>query len=155
MKIRNAHNLILLTTLLGLVLFMIAQPHLGCRGPNSGLPTTKMKIGDRTFTLEVATSESERQTGLMNRDSMAEDRGMLFVFEEETGLGFWMKNTRIPLDLIYLDAKGQIVSIHHMKPYDESTVYSQGPAKYVVELNAGMARKAGVKPGDRLSLPGL
>ncbi|MDQ3439435.1 MAG: DUF192 domain-containing protein, partial [Planctomycetota bacterium] len=101
----------------------------GCaeRGPNSGLATVDMQIGSQTYTLEIANTDATRQRGLMERDSMPADHGMIFVFPEERELGFWMKNTRIPLDIIYLDTGGQIVSVHQMKPYDRTNVPSAGP----------------------------
>ena len=136
-----------------LVTTFFLQPG-GCRRkPSSGLATVGMKIGNVTFTLEVADTESVRQYGLMHRDSMPAEHGMIFVFPDERRLGFWMKNTRIPLDIIYLDAGGKVVSIHQMKPYDLRTTRSEGPAKYAIELNEGRAAKAGVKAGDQLQIP--
>jgi uncharacterized membrane protein (UPF0127 family) len=112
-----------------------------------------MKIGDKTFTLEVADSDATRQKGLMRRDSMPKDHGMIFVFAREAPLGFWMLNTRFPLDIVYLDSKGKIVSIKQMKPYDRTTVPSDGPAQYAIELKHGTALDAGIKAGDVLELP--
>ncbi|HEX2973581.1 MAG TPA: DUF192 domain-containing protein [Tepidisphaeraceae bacterium] len=145
--------LVLLT--LGLIIVAIVLPPLGCQpgGIQSGLRTVQMQIGTRTFTLEVADTDSSRQYGLMHRDSLPADHGMLFVFEDERPLGFWMKNTRIPLDILYVDAQGRVVSIHQMKPHDLSTTSSDGPAQYAIELNEGAAARAGVKPGDHLPLP--
>ncbi len=127
----------------------------GCaeRGPNSGLATVDMQIGSQTYTLEIANTDATRQRGLMERDSMPADHGMIFVFPEERELGFWMKNTRIPLDIIYLDTGGQIVSVHQMKPYDRTNVPSAGPAKYAIELNLGHVKTTGVKVGDVLKIP--
>src|SRR5688500_17973630 len=77
----------------------------GCRRkPASDLATIRMKLGNETFTLEVADTEAARQYGLMHRDSMPSDHGMLFVFPVEQRLGFWMKNTRIPLDIIFVES---------------------------------------------------
>jgi uncharacterized protein len=127
----------------------------GCaeRGPNSGLATVDMQIGSRTYTLEIANTDVARQRGLMERDAVPEDRGMIFVFPEERELAFWMKNTRIPLDIIYLDGSGHVVSVHQMKPYDRTSVPSAGQAKYAIELNLGQVAKTGVKPGDVLQIP--
>lgn len=127
----------------------------GCRenAPQTGLATTAMTIGSREFTLEIANTESSRRTGLMKRDSMEDDHGMIFVFGEEDNLSFWMSNTRIPLDILYIDSAGKIVSIHAMKPYDLSSTPSKGPAKYAIELNQGAAAASGVKAGDVLSIP--
>jgi uncharacterized protein len=115
--------------------------------------TVRMQIGTQPFTLEVAATDKARQMGLMHRQSMPADRGMIFVFPEERHLGFWMKNTLIPLDIIYLDKDGKVVSVRQMKPRDESSVPSGAPAKYAIELNEGAARRAGVKAGDVLVIP--
>ena len=120
---------------------------------NSRLPTTRMSIGGESFNLEIAYRPEDQETGLMNRKSMADDHGMIFVFPAERNLTFWMKNTLIPLDIIYLDRTGQVVSVKHMKPLDESSVPSDGPAMYAIELNAGAAARAGVKAGDQIKVP--
>ncbi|HEV2292550.1 MAG TPA: DUF192 domain-containing protein [Tepidisphaeraceae bacterium] len=128
----------------------------GCaeRGRNSALATVEMRIGSETYTLEIANSEAKRKRGLMERDSMPADHGMIFVFDEEQELNFWMKNTRFPLEILYLDAGGQVVSIRAMKPYDTRTNHSSArPAKYAIELNVGQVKKSGVKVGDVLEIP--
>jgi uncharacterized membrane protein (UPF0127 family) len=119
----------------------------------SRLPTTRMAIGGETFNLEIAYRPEDQETGLMNRKSMAADHGMIFVFPAERNLTFWMKNTLIPLDIIYVDRGGSVVSVKHMKPLDETGVPSDGPAMYAIELNAGAAARAGVKAGDVLKVP--
>lgn len=113
----------------------------------------RMRIGGQSFTLEVANTPRTRQHGLMHRDSLPADRGMIFVFPREEHLSFWMRNTKISLDIVYLDKAGRVVSIKQMKPMDESGVPSDGPAKYAIELNEGAAQRAGVKPGDVLTVP--
>jgi uncharacterized membrane protein (UPF0127 family) len=120
---------------------------------NSRLPTTRMGIGNETFTLEIAYRPEDQETGLMNRKSMPDDHGMIFVFPAERNLTFWMKNTLIPLDILYLDRAGRVVSVKHMKPLDESAVPSDGPAMYAIELNAGAAARAGAKAGDQIKVP--
>ena len=119
----------------------------------AGLPTVKMQIGNRSFVLEVARSDAEQEKGLMKRDSMPADHGMIFPFKEERVLGFWMKDTRFPLDIIFADSKGKVVSIHQMEAYDESNTSSDFPARYAIELSKGAASDAGVKVGDRLNIP--
>jgi uncharacterized membrane protein (UPF0127 family) len=115
--------------------------------------TVRMQIGRETFTLEVAATGRARQIGLMHRRSMPQDRGMIFSFPQAQSLGFWMKNTHIPLDIVYLDENGKVVSVKQMKPMDETRVESDAPAKYAVELNQGAAQRAGVKVGDVLNVP--
>ncbi len=136
-----------------LILSVIAA---GCAesGPNSGLATVPMTIGAQTYELEIANTESSRRMGLMRRDFMPADHGMIFSFSEEEILRFHMLNTRIPLDILFLDATGQVVSIHEMKPYDTRTdTRSDRPAKYAIELNLGQAKTSGVRPGDVLKIP--
>jgi uncharacterized membrane protein (UPF0127 family) len=125
----------------------------GATEAESGLPTVQMDIGDKKFTLEVADRNDTREHGLMNRDAMPADHGMIFVFADEAPRGFWMKNTRIPLDILYVDSAGKVVSVKQMKPHDWNTVPSDSPAKYAIELNEGMAAKANAKPGLVLKIP--
>ena len=128
---------------------------IGCRtsAPAGSARTTKMQIGDRRFTLEIADTPELREMGLMYRDSMPSDQGMIFIFPNDQQLSFWMKNTRIPLDIIYVNAQRKVVSVKSMKPHSLASVPSDDPAKYAIELNEGMAKKAGVKVGDVLELP--
>ena len=113
----------------------------------------RMQVGNQPFTLELAATDKARQHGLMHRQSLPDNRGMLFVFPDENDRSFWMRNTLIPLDIVYLDAAGKVVSIKQMKPLDETGVPSDGPAKYAIEMNQGAAAKAGVKVGDVLNIP--
>jgi uncharacterized protein len=121
--------------------------------PNSNLPKVQMQMGSRTFTLEVANNEPSRETGLMRRDKMPAEHGMIFVFDTPSNVGFYMKNTRIPLDIVFIDAGGRVISIKQMKAYDLTTVYADGPAKWAVELNKDAAAGAGLKVGDKLEIP--
>ena len=113
----------------------------------------RMQVGSQPFVLEIAATDKTRQHGLMHRQSMPQDHGMLFVFADEQPLSFWMKNTLIPLDIVYLDRGGKVVSISQMKPLDETGIPSQFPAKYAIELNQGTAARVGVKVGDVLNVP--
>ena len=127
----------------------------GCKNPQapSGLATVPMQLGNRQFTLEVADRTDTRSFGLMRRDSMPADHGMIFVFGEEEPRGFWMKNCRIPLDIVFIDHTGKVVSVKQMKAYDLNTTPSDGPAQYAIELNLGAASAAGITPGMSLTLP--
>lgn len=101
--------------------------------------------------IEIADTEYDVQTGLMYRNSMAENQGMLFVFPSMRERFFYMKNTRIPLDLIYLDNNKLIVSFQeNANPLDESSLPSEVPAQYVLEVNAGLAEKWLLEIGDRM-----
>lgn len=129
----------------------------GCEKGNSApareAGTVRVRVGAETFTLEVADTPKAQHLGLMHRKTMPADRGMLFVFADEDERSFWMKNTYIPLDIIYLDAAGKVVSVKQMKPLDERSVPSDGPAKYAIELNQGAGARAGVKPGMMIEIP--
>ncbi|MDN5203088.1 DUF192 domain-containing protein [Fulvivirgaceae bacterium BMA10] len=107
---------------------------------------------DSTITkinIEVADNNADRAQGLMNRSSMEEIQGMLFIFEEEAERSFWMKNTLIPLDILYVNAQKEIVTIYkHTIPYSENSIPSFKEAKYVVEVVAGFCDKYNVKEGD-------
>jgi uncharacterized membrane protein (UPF0127 family) len=101
--------------------------------------------------IEAALTPDQEQQGLMFRRSMADTLGMLFVFDVEEQQSFWMKNTYIPLDIIYVSAKKEIVSIAaDCKTLSEESIPSEGPAKYVVEVNGGYAVKKGLKKGDKI-----
>lgn len=137
-------------------LFVIGAIAGGCsqqQRPAHEYGKVDVKIGSRTFRLEIAATEADRAYGLMNRATMPPDRGMLFVFPDEKPLDFYMRNTLIPLDIIYVSSSGTVVSIKHGKPMDESHIPSGGPARYVIELNDGIAAAAGLKPGDHIELP--
>jgi uncharacterized protein len=120
------------------------------------LPESAVELADRRFTVEVATDDASRTRGLMFRDAMPGNHGMLFVFEREQPLAFWMKNTRIPLDILYFDSDLRLVSVAAdtppcVTPYCPAYP-SARPARYVLELNAGLASELGVQPGDQLRI---
>jgi hypothetical protein len=100
------------------------------------------------FEVEMAMTPAQMQKGLMMRTELAENRGMFFWFGNEEERGFWMKNTLIPLDIIFIKANGTILSIKTGKPEDTATLFSEGPAAAVFEINGGLAGKYGIKPGD-------
>jgi uncharacterized protein len=104
--------------------------------------------------VEIAENDSDRSQGLMYRESLGEECGMLFVFEEEQQLSFWMRNTLVPLSIAYIDSEGEIVSIHDMEPLDETSVPSEGPAMYALEVNQGFFEEEGVEVGDMVEIPG-
>lgn len=107
--------------------------------------------GDREFAVEVVREEKERNRGLMFRRHMADDRGMLFDYNPPQAVSFWMKNTYIPLDIIFIDARGRIITIaENTKPLSLETIPSGGVARGVLEINGGLAKKLGIKVGDRV-----
>ena len=113
----------------------------------------EFKIGKVIIKTELAVLPKERERGLMFRESMDEEEGMFFVFESGSSQRFWMKNTRIPLDIGYISSDGVLIEIHKGKPYDLSGVPSHSnDIKFVLELNAGAYKKLGIRLGDRVSL---
>lgn len=117
-------------------------------------PGPWVELKGQRFQVELADTDPARQRGLMQRESLASDRGMLFVFEREAPQAFWMKNTLIPLDILYFDQERRLVSISRDVPPCKSALCpsypSAGPAKYVLELNAGAAAELGIARGDRI-----
>lgn len=111
-----------------------------------------VRLKGETFSVEVADTPDKQQLGLMFRDHMPRDHGMLFIFPNESLRSFWMKNTRIPLDIIYFDADYRLVSVARGARPCRTTQCrgypSAGPAKFVLELNAGLADELRLEPGD-------
>ena len=125
----------------------------------AGLEQTELTIrsGTRThrFMVEVARSPEEQATGLMHRQSLAPDRGMIFPYEPAQEVGFWMKNTLIPLDMIFVRADGTIARIaDNTVPLSLEAVPSLEPVTAVLEIAGGRAAELGIKPGDKVSWPG-
>lgn len=101
--------------------------------------------------IEIADDDYQTQTGLMYRDELKENHGMLFIFPDVQMRSFYMKNTRIPLDIIYIDENKTIVSIQkNAKPFDETSLPSEAPAKYVLEINAGLSDLWQLNVGDTI-----
>lgn len=102
----------------------------------------------KNIEIEIANTEAKRQIGLMNRSQMQENRGMLFVFDEDNTSGFWMKDTRIPLDIIFVGADSTVINVQkNAKAYDESSYPAKAPYRYALEVNGGSADKWGIKEG--------
>jgi uncharacterized membrane protein (UPF0127 family) len=103
------------------------------------------------FTVELARTEEEQATGLMNRSSLAPDRGMIFPFDPPREASFWMKNTLIPLDMIFVRADGTIANIEaNTVPLSLQPVYSEGPVAAVLEIAGGRSEELGIKAGDKV-----
>lgn len=112
------------------------------------------KSGVHVFSVEVATTEEEKQTGLMYRKELADGKGMLFDFSPEQQVSMWMKNTFISLDMIFIRADGRILRIaENTEPQSTRIIASGGLAKGVLEVIAGTAKKYGIEPGDRVAHP--
>jgi len=112
------------------------------------------KSGVRTFAVEMARTEEEKTTGLMYRKELADGRGMLFDFSPEQPISMWMKNTFVPLDMIFIRSDGRILRIaENTEPQSTKIIPSGGPAKGVLEVVAGTARKYGIAAGDQVIHP--
>ena len=152
----------------------------GCTGPDTAAPpeessgshdgSSASSSGPDVETIEIQASGGERvevraeiaddlfeqSRGLMYRTALGENRGMLFVYDDERELSFWMKNTLIPLSIAYIDSDGRIVDIQDMKPLDDDPPHyaSAEPAQYALEVNKGFFEDHGVEVGDQAKLPG-
>jgi uncharacterized membrane protein (UPF0127 family) len=112
-----------------------------------------IQVGGRTVQMQIAALPSEQQKGLMYRQSMGADEGMLFVFDHPQPMGFWMRNCVLPLDIGYFDASGELKEIYPMYPHDERTVSSHArDLQFALEMNQGWFRLAGVRAGAKLDL---
>lgn len=110
--------------------------------------------GVHVFSVEMATTDKEREIGLMHRKELPDGKGMLFDFSPEQQISMWMKNTFIPLDMIFIRADGRILRIaENTEPHSLAIISSGGPARGVLEVIAGTAQKYGIKPGDRVAHP--
>src|SRR5216684_4172638 len=130
---------------------------LGCPGARAASIQTleiATKSGVQIFTVEMATTEEEKTTGLMYRKELPDGKGMLFDFSPEQQVSMWMKNTYISLDMIFIRADGRILRIaENTEPLSTRIISSGGLAKGVLEVIAGTAQKYGIKPGDRVAHP--
>ncbi|MEL6264943.1 MAG: DUF192 domain-containing protein [Pseudomonadota bacterium] len=115
---------------------------------------TIISMGQVSYTVELALTPEEQARGLMFRQSMPADAGMLFVFDTPRQASFWMKNTFIPLDIIFVDGEGRVLNVAaNTVPFSEASVLSEGIASAVLEVNAGQARKHGITRGSQLVHP--
>lgn len=109
--------------------------------------------GEHSFSVEIADSNSERARGLMHRPSLDEDHGMLFVFDRTRRVSFWMQNTPLPLDLIFIGEDGRVEAIMQGEPFSTAPISPQPEVRFVLEVEAGTAQKAGIDVGDRTRHP--
>lgn len=112
--------------------------------------------GEHKIVVEVADTPGEREVGLMNRSSMPKDHGMLFDFRQTRPVSMWMKNTYIPLDMLFMDASGVVTHLAaNAQPLSLDVISSEGAVRYVLELNGGAIARLGIKVGDRLKHPAV
>lgn len=123
----------------------------------TGLDTSDFVVrsasGEHHFTVEIAATPEQQQQGLMFRRSLASDAGMIFPYAPPQRVAFWMRNTLIPLDIIYIRPDGTIARIVNAKPLDETPLPSGEPVSLVLEIAGGRAAELGIKPGDSAAPP--
>lgn len=139
------------------LLFGFLAPLLAIDTAQPELPTATLRVGKVAVRAEIADDDSERATGLMFRESLPADSGMLFVMPSTGPAGFWMKNTLIPLSIAYIGPDGTILEIHDMQPKSEKAIRSTFPTiSYALEMPQGWFGKNNIWPGERISgLPPL
>ena len=146
----------LLYTLPLLLLLSACMPEQPTAAPEPSETYYPISINDTPLQLRLALIQSEQNTGLMHRDSMPKDHGMLFLFNQPEPRSFWMRNTRIPLDIGYFDARGQLLEIHALYPYDENAVPSRSQQVLIaVETNRGWFARNNMTPGARIDIEAL
>ena len=126
----------------------------GCRAATGPRMTIETPAGEVVVNVELALTPAKRQRGLMFRNRLGEYEGMLFVFPDARPRSFWMKNTPVPLDIVYIGERGRIVSIaERTEPYSTRAIPSGRAAEYVLEVNGGFADRHGLRPGQAVGLP--
>lgn len=138
--------------LVGVLFLLLCQsPSHAQSGPQPILPEIELLIGGKKISAEVADDERERAAGLMFRKFLGADSGMLFVMDRPGPVGFWMKNTEVPLTIAYIDQRGTIMEIHDLQPHDETPVPSRfRNIAFALEMPQGWFSKNNVWPGERV-----
>jgi uncharacterized membrane protein (UPF0127 family) len=133
-------------------ILLVAMPLAACAQENTLVLNTA--TGDYTFNIELVDTPESRAQGLMFREELADDAGMLFDFKEEREVSFWMQNTLIPLDMIFIDSAGVVKTIHvNARPLDPTSIPSQVPVQFVLEIPGGRSVEIGLEPGDTVEHP--
>ena len=137
-----------------ILLLTLFPTFLGCsnHSPISNINTYEIKINDKTSHAEVAFTQKGRTIGLMFRDALDKDHGMLFIYPQEQNLSFWMKNTKIPLSIAFINSKEIITQIEPMTPYSLMSHTSKEKVKYALEMEQGWFGKNGIKVGSKVDL---
>ncbi len=131
-----------------LLMFLICLKGFGCKNKEEVYWEKLLASAD----VEVAKTEAERKRGLMYQEYLPQNSGMYFIFDNTEVVHFYMKNTKIPLSIAFIDEDGIIVSIRDMKPFDTTSVSSMVPVKFALEMNQGWFENNGVKVGDKVAL---
>jgi len=134
------------------LLLILFLPLAACA--DDGRLVVKSSNGDHPFTVEVVDTPETRATGLMFRQTLAPDAGMLFDFKESRPVSFWMQNTLIPLDMIFIREDGMVTNVHvNAIPMDTTSIPSDGPVMFVLEIPGGRSVELGIRAGDRVEHP--
>jgi uncharacterized protein len=140
----------LVWTFCWILLFAGCQPK-AAESTAFGLRTAELKISNASLTTEIADTPQAWENGLMFRDSLPEDRGMIFMFEQPKKASFWMKNTKIPLSIAFIDSAGNILEIKSMNPLDETVIPSKSDqVAYALEVNQGWFSRHGISSGVKI-----
>ena len=134
------------------LVFVVAVLITACVSKAQNQSLVQVKIGDKQLQLELADTYEERAKGLQHRQQLCADCGMLFQFEQPVQVGFWMKDTYIPLDIAYLNAQGKILFIGQMRPLSEKSLQSPENTSYAWEMNQGWFKANQIKVGDTLQI---
>jgi uncharacterized membrane protein (UPF0127 family) len=135
------------------LLFLVLCGSVSCH--RKEMPRVTLSVNGRPLTAEIARTKNQRTQGLMYRDLLPRNEGMLFVFRQDKILSFWMKNTKIPLSIAFLDKTGQVTDIFHMEPYSLIPVTSRSKCRYALEVNLGFFKASGLEIGDRIDLTAI
>ena len=146
----------ILVSLFAVLLLLSPSGTVDAQSFDATFPTTKLTVetgsGPKTFDVEVALTSDQQAQGLMFRRKLASDAGMLFIYSPPEQVSMWMKNTLIPLDMVFVDASGAVVKIaERTVPMSLSIISSEAVVEAVVEFNAGTASRIGLKPGDKIT----
>lgn len=117
------------------------------------MPEAQIKVDQQTLTVEVAVNDDDRQLGLMHRETMPEQHGMLFIFDDSRRYCMWMKNTLLPLSVAFADADGRILNIEDMQPQTEDQHCAISDAHYALEMNLGWFSRHHIQPGMKINIP--
>jgi uncharacterized membrane protein (UPF0127 family) len=152
---RLSSIVVVVAAFLGIGVFVLATGSTDASACAAGQEcvTVRTSSGEHVFTVEWATESAARSCGLMFREEMAADHGMIFDFERDGPQSFWMMNTLIPLDMVFIRSDGTVVNVaERTTPMSLASVPSTGPARYVLELNGGTAERIGLRAGDRFDV---
>jgi uncharacterized protein len=138
--------------LLAAFVLVLMLPLAACS--DEGRLTIESRGGTHSFSVEIVDTPETRAQGLMYREALAPDAGMLFDFKESRPVSFWMRNTLIPLDMIFITAEGLVANVHaQARPHDPTSIPSDGPVMFVLEIPGGRAAELGIAAGDKVVHP--